>query len=639
MDAARVSPDLSTPSRQISYFSLTAGGALLALKLRDEFGGTARLPACHSLGCGHCDPFDSIAEALPESFCAGDTVVCVMAAGIPFRLLAPYLNSKQTDPAVIVIDEEGRHVVPLLGGHAADANRLAREIADFTGGTAVLTTASDVRGLTAPDEVARGLGLIVDDQTELRRVTAALVDGGRVCIESRQDPGIPDYAWIAPGGAAEGFQGRLLITHLKAAGREAGAWPTGATGDDSAALVSARLIPRSVIAGIGCRRGAPTAEIMEAISSACSRWGVDARAIGVLASIDVKHDEVGLAEAAGLLGAETAFFSANRLARLERPGSSFVAETVGTPAVSEPAALLAAGAGATMISPKEAYGRVTVALALRRHDFEPRQAGVEPAGACRPAPGPAPGEAPGEASGSVFVVGTGAGTAAMLTEAAANALRAADIILGYRTYIEQIRDIFPDKPFSSGSMGAELDRCREAVDLARQGKTVALVSSGDPGVYGMAGPLLEMAGDVPVTIVPGVTAAQLAAASLGAPLMNDYITISLSDLLTPRDEVLRRARLAAESDLVVCLYNPTSKKRRPLFEQVCAILAQARPADTPTGWVLGAGGPGETSGIVPLAELAAQNIDMRTIVIVGNSRTRMIGGRMVTARGYERKQR
>jgi precorrin-3B C17-methyltransferase len=154
----------------------------------------------------------------------------------------------------------------------------------------------------------------------------------------------------------------------------------------------------------------------------------------------------------------------------------------------------------------------------------------------------------------------------------------------------------------------------------------------------MAGPLLEMAGDIPVSIVPGVTAAQIAAARLGAPLMNDYITLSLSDLLTPREEVLSRARLAAASDMVVCLYNPTSKKRRPLFEEVCAILAGARPPQTPAGWVRSAGGPDEEVNLTTLGQLAGEDIDMRSIIIVGNSHTEIVGGKMVTRRGYGNKK-
>jgi cobalt-precorrin 5A hydrolase/precorrin-3B C17-methyltransferase len=595
---------MTNDQNNISFFSLTAGGSLLALKLRDRFGGTVHLPRCQSLDCRHCDPFDSIAKALPERFRAGDTLICVMAAGIAIRVLAPYLRSKRDDPAVIVLDEEGRHVVPLLGGHAAGANRLAGEIAAFLGGEAVITTASDVRGLIAPDEVARRLGLAIDDPMALRRVTALLVDGKTVCIESREDPGVEGYGWVPPGGDTSSYEGRLLISHLKTA--------------PGSRIPAARLIPRTVVAGIGCRRGTPAGEIVDAIETACDRNGVDARAVGMLASIDIKRDETGILEAAATLGTATTFYPAAALAGVGRPGSDFVAGTAGTPAVCEPAALLAAGGGDGLISSKEVFGRVTVALAVRAHDFDS--------------------SAP-STTGRVFVVGTGAGTGSLLTTAAYAALNEADVIMGYRTYVEQMRTLFPGKEFIAGSMGAEIDRCREALSLAAGGRTVAMVSSGDPGVYGMAGPLLELADGVPVKIVPGVTAAQIAAASLGAPLMNDFITLSLSDLLTPREEVLRRAHLAAASDLAVCLYNPTSRKRRPLFEEVCRILNQERPPATPVGWVREAGSPGETAGITTLAELAQQEIDMRTIVIIGNSRTEIVNGRMVTGRGYENRER
>ena len=594
-----------------SYFSLTAGGSLLALRLRDRFGGKARLPACQSLGCGHCDPFENISQALPERFAAGDTLVCIMAAGVVFRLLAPYLRSKQEDPAVIVMDEEGRHVIPLLGGHAAGANSLAMEIAAFLGAEAAVTTASDVRGLLAPDQVAAGMGARVADAAALRQVTALLVDGEPVCIESQVDPGLEDYAWIPPSGDTDGFAARLLVT-FEAYGSTGN---DDAAGDAAAHIPTARLVPASVRAGVGCRRGTPAAEITAAMEAAAAESGIDPLAIGVIASVDAKADERGLAEAAQQLDAELVFFTAAQLAALGRPGSDFVCEQVGTPAVSEPAALLAAGDEAELIMAKRAFGPVTVSLA----------AGTQAAGAGSGVRLPA---------GRLTIVGTGAGTAGLLTREAGEAIRDADVVVGYRTYVEQLRRIFPGKEYISGSMGREVDRCREALELAAAGRRVALVSSGDPGVYGMAGLALELANGVPVSIAPGVTAAQLAAASLGAPLMNDYITLSLSDLLTPREEVLRRAQAAAASDMVICLYNPTSRKRRPLFEQVCSILEAQRPGDTVVGWVREAGGPAETAALTTLSELSGQEIDMRTIVIVGNSCTTVIGGRMVTTRGY-----
>ncbi|MFA5809765.1 MAG: precorrin-3B C(17)-methyltransferase [Thermoleophilia bacterium] len=600
-------------SRPISYFSLTAGGALLALKLRDEFGGIAHLPGCHSMGCRNCDPFDNIAEALPERFIAGDTLVCVMAAGIVFRILAPYLKSKQDDPAVIVIDEEGGHVIPLLGGHAAGANALAEKVASFLGVEAAITTSSDVQGLIAPDDVARRLDAVVADPVELRRVTALLVDGRPVCIEAFVDPGIDGYGWVPYGGDLSGYEGRLLVSHLVE--------NDGDYADEQ--VRTARLIPRKVVAGIGCKRGTGSEQVVAAIMDSFAGAGIDPRAIGVIASIDIKNDEAGIKEAAKQLGARLKFYSAGDLAAMGFPGNDFVASKVGTPAVSEPAALLASGDNASLVLEKSKHGPVTVALAI-------------PAGT-QPEAFNASEDATATDTGTVMVVGTGAGTESLLTAQAREAVRAADVVFGYHTYTGQLKKIFPDKNYMEGSMGAEMKRCREALDLAAAGKKVVMVSSGDPGVYGMAGPVLEMADGVPVSIIPGVTAAQIAAARLGAPLMNDYIILSLSDLLTPRDVVLSRTEAAAASDMVICLYNPTSRKRQPLFEEVCALLVRYRSAVTPVGWVRDAGGPCEESAIINLVDLVRQKIDMRTIVIVGNSSTEVIGDRMVTRRGYERK--
>lgn len=622
-----------TGGSPISYFSLTAGGALLALKLRDRFGGTAHLPRCHSLGCQRCDPFDSISEAMPKSFQAGETVVCVMAAGIVFRVLAPHLKTKQEDPAVIVLDEEGRHIIPLLGGHAAGANLLARQIAGFLGGRAAITTASDVLGLTAPDEVARLLVAEIDDPVMLREITALLIGGKRICVESPGDPGIEGYEWVVPGSSTAGFDGRLLISYKTAEpeadpGRSDQSQPARATAAangsgggaggarPAAAIPTARLIPRCLSAGVGCRRDTAAEAIIAAIKSVCAAAGLDMRAIAFLASIEAKRDEPGLLQAAARLRAGLVFFRPDELKRMNRPGSRFVAEKVGSPAVSEPAALLAAGPGATLLAPKTAAGPVTVALA---------------------APAVRAGSRQDQLAGRVLVVGTGAGTAPLLTEEARRAIAAADVVLGYRTYIDQLRELFPHKNYVSGSMGAEIERCRQAIEMAASGQTVALVSSGDPGVYGMAGPLLELAGDTPVTVIPGVTAAQFAAARLGAPLMCDYVTLSLSDLLTPRAEVIRRLRAAAASDMVICLYNPASRKRRPLFEEACAILLEHRPAETPVGWVFSAGGRDEKTGLDKLKNINKFDVDMRTIIIIGNSRTEVIGGKMVTRRGYESK--
>ena len=238
----------------------------------------------------------------------------------------------------------------------------------------------------------------------------------------------------------------------------------------------------------------------------------------------------------------------------------------------------------------------------------------------------------------IYVVGLGPGGAderGEITPRALAALRRCDVVLGYRTYIELVAPALLDKDLRPSAMRQEADRCREALALALSGLTVGLVSSGDPGVYGMAGLMLEVAGDrVEVEIVPGITAASSAAAVLGAPLTHDFAVISLSDLLTPRELIERRLLAAAQADFVVCLYNPASRGRPHHFQWACDLLLRHRASETPAGWVRNVGRPGQSHRIMTLGEIRDEALDMFCTAIVGNSRTERLGERMVTPRGY-----
>ena len=241
----------------------------------------------------------------------------------------------------------------------------------------------------------------------------------------------------------------------------------------------------------------------------------------------------------------------------------------------------------------------------------------------------------------VFVVGFGPGDREHMTEQAGKAMEAADVLCGFTTYLDLLRPLFPDKETYSTPMTKELERCRWALETADSGKTVALLCSGDAGVYGMAGPLLELAEQYPtvdVEIIPGVTAALSGAALLGAPLMNDFCIVSLSDLLTPWPEIENRLRCAAQGGFALCLYNPGSRRRTDHLCRACDILLQNLPRETVCGWVRNVGREGENRGFLTLGELREFSADMYTTVFVGTRSTRMIRGRMVTPRGYERKQ-
>ena len=248
------------------------------------------------------------------------------------------------------------------------------------------------------------------------------------------------------------------------------------------------------------------------------------------------------------------------------------------------------------------------------------------------------GEGPDESGrGKLFLVGLGPGNNCNMTAAAEAAVNAADVLCGYSTYLELISERFAGKELYSTPMRHELERCRWAVERASRGASVAMLCSGDTGVYGMAGPVLEMAADtdVDIEIIPGITAATSGAALIGAPLMNDFCVISLSDILTPWHTIERRLRCAGEGDFSVAIYNPCSKKRPHHLERACDILLEYRAPDTVCGWVRNIGREGEEAHVTALAELKKTELDMFCTVFIGSSETRNIGGKMVTPRGYK----
>ena len=238
----------------------------------------------------------------------------------------------------------------------------------------------------------------------------------------------------------------------------------------------------------------------------------------------------------------------------------------------------------------------------------------------------------------LYVVGLGPGGSRWMTWEARAALEQAEVLCGDTVYLDLIRGEFPDKEYFSTPMTQEIERCRAALERARSGRTTALVCSGDAGVYGMAGPVLELAPQFPeveIQVVPGVTAALAGAAVLGAPLMHDFAVLSLSDLLTPWEVIRRRLELAAQGDFVLCLYNPSSRRRRDHLRMACDIVLVHRGPETVCGWVRNAGRAQEEHQVLTLGELQEAQVDMFTTVFIGSAATRRIGDRMVTPRGYE----
>lgn len=238
----------------------------------------------------------------------------------------------------------------------------------------------------------------------------------------------------------------------------------------------------------------------------------------------------------------------------------------------------------------------------------------------------------------LYVVGFGPGGYEHMTVKAVNVINSVDVVTGYTTYIEMLKAYFPEKNYLSTPMRKEVERCRLAVEKTMEGNDVAMVSSGDSGIYGMAGIVLqiveEMHADIKVEVVPGVTAASAAAAVLGAPLMHDLTIISLSDLMTPLEQIMKRVECAAMGDFVVCLYNPKSKKRTDYIYQAADIMMKYQKPETPVGIVRNACRDGQTMTLTTLGTIREAEIDMFSIVIVGNSQTYIKEGKMITPRGY-----
>ena len=238
---------------------------------------------------------------------------------------------------------------------------------------------------------------------------------------------------------------------------------------------------------------------------------------------------------------------------------------------------------------------------------------------------------------TVYVVGLGPGAEEQMTVRAQKVLEHCPVLIGYNVYIDLVKEQFTDKIFLSTPMRKEPERCRMAFEEAEKGQDVAMICSGDAGVYGMAGLIFEIGKEYPsiqIEVVPGITAASGGAAVLGAPLMHDFAVISLSDLLTPWETIEKRLHAAGMADFVICLYNPSSKKRADYLQKACDLMMKYKSPDTICGTVSNIAREGEEAHVMTLKELRDTQVDMFTTVFIGNSQTKEINGKMVTPRGY-----
>ena len=527
--------------------------------------------------------FSDVGEHLRAVFDAGTPIIGICAAGVLIRCLAPVLTDKTSEPPVLAVADDGSTVVPLLGGHRG-ANTLAETIAAALGAHAAITTASEARFGTAFDDPPPGWRLA--NPEHVKPFAAALLAGAGVTVDG-EAPWLPDLP--------SGEDLHILISAQAAAG-------------DAATLV---YHPQTYALGIGCERGANSATTLavEVLTEARIAPG----AVACVATLDIKADEPTLTALAAELDVPLRVFPAARLEQ-ETPRLSAPSETVfrevGCHGVAEGAALACVGGDGALIVTKRKRDGVTCALA--------RASGLLDAAAI------------GAARGRLAVVGIGPGTADWRTPEASRLIAQSTDLVGYGLYLDLLGQAAGER--HAYALGEEETRVDAALDLAATGKRVALVCSGDAGIYAMASLVFERLErcakpewrPVEVVVAPGISALQAAAARAGAPLGHDFCAISLSDLMTPWEVIARRVKAAARGGFVVAFYNPVSKRRRQGLAEARGILLKHRAPDTPVLLARSLGRDDETVRATTLAALSVDDVDMMTLVMVGSQSTRTL---------------
>ena len=550
--------------------------------------------------------FENALDHIRVLFSSGTPIVGVCAAGILVRGVAPLLVDKLNEPPVVAVPDDGSTVIPLLGGHRG-ANRLARQIAIGLEAHASITTAGDIAMGVALDEPP--LGYRLQNFKDAKPVMASLLNGSSVRILGEN---IFD---IHSSSAAEIT---LAVSE------------TPMLGDEMTLVYH----PQKYALGLGCARGCSVDEMWNLVSKCMEEANIAAGSISSVGSIDLKGDEPAIIETALRLGVPFRLFEANELEsltpKLANP-SEVVFTEVGCHGVSEAAAI--ALSGGSLVVEKKKTMNATCAIAKSENIIT---------------------EMNGRSRGKLSIVGIGPGQHSWRTPEASALISEAEELVGYGLYIDILGPLAIGKKRSDFPLGGEEARCRYALEEAGKGKNVALICSGDAGIYAMGALVFELldrnenemgvsdaAKRIEVQCTPGVSALQGAAARAGAPLGHDFCTISLSDLLTPREDIIRRLHAAAEGDFVIAFYNPVSKTRRTLLAEAREILLKYRPNDTPVMLASSLGRPEEEVRYRRLDELEVDEVDMLTVVLIGSSNSRLAnlgeGARMFTPRGYARK--
>ncbi len=547
-------------------------------------------------------------------WCPGSTFLVVGAIGAVLRIISPLIKDKNLDPAVIVMDFGGKNIVPILGAHKAGAEEFACDLAQDLGGNFVSTGFSRKAEILSIDSFGKSWGWKRSgESSDWNDLMIHLSKQDLISVEQSAGSNI----WNSSKGALQTFlppnvqnmSGSSLVMKITSHAGEACSWH-----------------PATLWIGIGCERNSSQNLLERSIEESLTASGLAKESIAGFATIDIKSDEIAIKAILKKYKRPIRFYSSKELLSIHVPNpSEIVFEEVGTFSVAEASSLLASGQSGVLQFEKHVYkanennneeGAVTIAIAESKDSFAPHR-------------------------GELHIIGSGPGDLSLLTHDARFALSRSAVWIGYKLYLDLLEPFRRfDQVRIDSQITNEIDRCKQALQLAIGGARVSLVSSGDSGVYGMAGLALELLLAKPKSdrphfqVHPGISALQAAAAKIGAPLMHDFCLISLSDCLTPWEKIEERIKAASESDFVIGFYNPRSKERNWQLKKAIDILLENRPESTPIIFARQIGRTEEKVEVYKLGSLPIGRVDMLTLLLVGNSMSFVEDGYVVTPRGY-----
>ena len=553
-------------------------------------------------------------KILREKWGKLDLIIFVGSLGASIRLINPFITSKEKDPGVIVMDKKGSKILPIIGAHQSNTQNIAFQLSNLLGGEVIETNNSVDQNYIDLDSFGKKWGWqrsgdskdwskLVIKQSNKQEIFCKQLSGNTLWQRSESGGNIIQLPKTKPDQTKSTFHISIYSDHRNT-------WH-----------------PSTLWIGIGCERNTSKKLIEKSLNSFLVSNKLSSLSIAGFATVDLKKDEKAILEISKENNLPVRFFKPDELSKIKIPNpSKIVLNEIGTPSVAEAACLLAAGKNSKLLKEKKVFknpnstkrlsGAVTIAIALSQNQYSP-------------------------SLGEIHIVGSGPGDISYLTNDARKALSKCSVWIGYKMYLDLIEPLrSKDQVFIESKLTEERQRCKKAIKLAEEGIKVALISSGDAGFYGMAGLLLELIQKINkefrpyFEVHPGISSMQLAASLSGAPLMNDFCAINLSDKLTPWLSIEKRIEGALLGDFVIAIFNPQSLERNWQLKKAIDLCLKSRNGNTPVLIARQVGRQNQSKNFFKLDSIPLKDIDMLSIIIIGNTKTTLVDEIFLTPRGY-----